>query len=121
MPLKKGSGKDTVSSNIKTLVHDYERKGSIGNSKPASKKKAVKQAVAIALDKARESGKDPAPRRSKKSATAKTSAKRGAGRKSTARKSSTTTRKSTAKRGTTSRSTAAKSTRSSSSLSSSSE
>lgn len=56
MPLKKGSSRKTVSSNIKTLVHDYERSGAIGTSKPASRKKAVKQAVAIALDKARESG-----------------------------------------------------------------
>ena len=56
MPLKKGSSRKTVSSNIKTLVHDFERSGAIGTSKPASRKKAVKQAVAIALDKARESG-----------------------------------------------------------------
>ena len=56
MPLKNGSSRRTVSSNIKTLVHDYERSGAIGTSKPASRKKAVKQAVAIALDKARESG-----------------------------------------------------------------
>ena len=55
MPLKKGSSRKTVSSNIKTLVHDYERSGAIGTSKPASRKKAIKQAVAIALDKARES------------------------------------------------------------------
>jgi hypothetical protein len=66
MPLKKGSSQETVSQNIKTLVHDYERKGTIGNSKPPSKKKAVKQAVAIALNKARESGRDPAPRGRKK-------------------------------------------------------
>jgi hypothetical protein len=56
MPLKKGSSRKTVSSNIRTLVHDYEKTGAIGTSKPASKKKAVKQAVAIALDMARESG-----------------------------------------------------------------
>ncbi len=56
MPLKNGSSRRTVSSNIKTLVHDYERSGAIGTSKPASRKKAVKQAVAIALEKARESG-----------------------------------------------------------------
>jgi hypothetical protein len=56
MPLKKGASRKTVSSNIKTLVHDFERTGTIGTSAPASRKKAVKQAVAIALDKARESG-----------------------------------------------------------------
>ena len=53
MPLKKGASRKTVSSNIKTIVHEFERNGSIGNSKPASKKKAIKQAVAIALNKAR--------------------------------------------------------------------
>ena len=56
MALKKGTSRKTVSSNIKTLVHDYERKGAIGTSTPASKKGAIKQAVAIALRKARESG-----------------------------------------------------------------
>ena len=56
MPLKKGASRKTVSSNIKTLVHDFERTGTIGTSTPASRKKAVKQAVAIALDNARESG-----------------------------------------------------------------
>lgn len=55
MPLKNGSSHKTVSNNIKTLVHDYERNGAIGNSTPTSKKKALKQAVAIALDKARKS------------------------------------------------------------------
>ena len=55
MPLKNGSSQKTISSNIKTLVHDYEVKGYIGDSKPASKEKAVKQAVAIALDSARKS------------------------------------------------------------------
>jgi hypothetical protein len=52
MPLKKGSSKSTVSKNVKELVHKYDESGKIGNSKPASKKKAVKQAVAISLKKA---------------------------------------------------------------------
>ena len=56
MPLKKGSSRNTVSSNIKTLVHEYDVSGVIGSSHPTSKKKAIKQAVAIALEKARESG-----------------------------------------------------------------
>jgi len=76
MPLKKGASQDTVSSNIKTLLHDYERTGSIGNSHPGSKKKAVKQAVAIAMDKARESGGGRG--------TARKSTSRSAGKKSSA-------------------------------------
>lgn len=58
MPLKKGSSKKTVSSNISELVGTYEKKGAIGTSKPASKKAAVKQAVAIALSTA---GKSKTP------------------------------------------------------------
>jgi len=41
-----------VSSNIKTLVHEYDRDGMIGASHPASRKKAIKQAVAISMRKA---------------------------------------------------------------------
>jgi hypothetical protein len=52
MPLKKGSSRATVSSNIKEMVDDWGDDGSIGTSKPQSKKKAVKQATAIALKKA---------------------------------------------------------------------
>jgi hypothetical protein len=55
MPLKKGSSKLVISSNIKTLVDDWKRDGAIGTSHPPTKKKAVKQAVAIALSKARKS------------------------------------------------------------------
>ncbi|MEC5387871.1 hypothetical protein VVD49_19215 [Uliginosibacterium sp. H3] len=52
MPLKNGKSQKTISENIRTLVHEYEDDGAIGNSHPASKKKAVKQAVAISLRKA---------------------------------------------------------------------
>lgn len=52
MPLKSGKSRTTVSQNIKTLVHDYEDSGKIGNTRPGSKKKAVKEAVAISLKKA---------------------------------------------------------------------
>ena len=52
MPLKKGRGRATIGSNVKTLVHEYEKSGTIGNSHPASKKKAIEQAVAISLRKA---------------------------------------------------------------------
>lgn len=52
MPLKKGCSQAVVSSNIGTLVDDWKKNGSIGTSHPPSKEKAVKQAVAIALNKA---------------------------------------------------------------------
>lgn len=52
MPLKGGKSQQAVKSNIKTLVHEYEQEGKIGNSRPDSKKKAIKQAVAISLKKA---------------------------------------------------------------------
>ncbi|HYD80480.1 MAG TPA: hypothetical protein VEC06_11780 [Paucimonas sp.] len=52
MPLAKGKSRETVSKNVKTLVHEYEKEGRIGSSHPSSKRKAVKQAVAIALKKA---------------------------------------------------------------------
>lgn len=52
MPLKKGSSQKTVSKNIKEIVHSWEDSGKIGNSHPESKKKSLKQAVAISLKKA---------------------------------------------------------------------
>ena len=53
--LRKGGSKQTVSANIRELVHDWERDGSIGSSHPPTKEQAVKQAVAIALGEARRS------------------------------------------------------------------
>lgn len=52
MPLKKGKSQKTVSANISEMMRKFERSGRIGASKPASKAKAQKQAVAIALSKA---------------------------------------------------------------------
>ncbi len=52
MPLRKGSSHLIVSSNIKTRVDDWKMDGPIGTSHPQTKKKAIKQAVAIALTKA---------------------------------------------------------------------
>ena len=52
MPLKKGSSQKTISKNIGTLVRDFKETGKIGTSKPKSKAAAVKQAAAIAYDKA---------------------------------------------------------------------
>jgi hypothetical protein len=66
MPLKQGSSQSVVSSNIKTLVDDWKKHGSIGASHPPTKKKAIKQAVAIALAKSGKS-RNTQPRRRKAS------------------------------------------------------
>ena len=52
MPLKKGKSKETISKNISELEHSYKKTGKLGNSKPESKEKAHKQAVAIAMSEA---------------------------------------------------------------------
>ncbi len=52
MPLVKGKSDKAVSKNIQTLVDDFQRSGRIGTSRPANKAAAVKQATAIALQKA---------------------------------------------------------------------
>jgi hypothetical protein len=65
MPLRKGSSQAVVSSNIKILVNEWEKDGSIGTSHPATKQKAVKQAVAISLQKAGKS-RNTEPRERKK-------------------------------------------------------
>jgi hypothetical protein len=52
MPLVKGKSDKAVSKNISMLVSDFEKRGRIGTSKPANRAEAVKQATAIALQKA---------------------------------------------------------------------
>lgn len=52
MPIKPGKSKKVISGNIKEIVGGYKTSGRIGTSKPDSKAAAVKQAVAISLDKA---------------------------------------------------------------------
>ena len=59
MPLRKGSSQSVVSSNIKTVVDDWKKDGSIGTSHPPTKNKAINQAVAIALSKAGKSRNSP--------------------------------------------------------------
>lgn len=50
--MKSGKSQDTVKRNIKTLVREYEDRGTISKTKPVNKKKAIKQAIAISLKKA---------------------------------------------------------------------
>lgn len=57
MPLKTGKSKKVISENIGEMVRKYKDTGEIGTSKPKSKEKAVKQAVAIALSTAGKSKK----------------------------------------------------------------
>lgn len=57
MPLKKGKTDKIIGDNISELMGSYKKKGKIGTSKPSSKKKAQKQSVAIALNKAEEEEK----------------------------------------------------------------
>jgi len=52
MPTTHAKKQDKVGRNIEKLVHEWERDGSIGNSHPPTRKKAVKQAVAISLKQA---------------------------------------------------------------------
>ena len=52
MPLKKGTSKKTISSNIGEMVGSFKKTGKIGTSTPESVTKAMKQATAIALTKA---------------------------------------------------------------------
>jgi hypothetical protein len=66
MPLRKGSSQSVVSGNIRTLVDDWKKDGSIGSSRPPTKNKAIKQAVAIALAKAGKN-RNTQPRRRKAS------------------------------------------------------
>lgn len=72
MPLKKGSSRRTISHNIEEMVHSWEKSGKLGTSRPRSKKKAIKQAVAVSLKKAgkskyQKSGKSAAKRTPRKS------------------------------------------------------
>ncbi len=58
MPLIKGKSKAVRQKNIEELINTYETKGKIGNSKPKSKKKAIKQAVAISYSVQKRGGKN---------------------------------------------------------------
>ena len=57
MPLKTGKSPKVVSANISEMVRSYGKTGKIGATKPQSKTKAIKQATAIALAKARKPAK----------------------------------------------------------------
>jgi hypothetical protein len=53
MPLSSGKSKKTISGNIEEMMRSWKAKGSIGNTKPKSVKKAQQIASAAAYSKAR--------------------------------------------------------------------
>lgn len=53
MPLSAGKSKAAFSANVSELMRSYAEKGSIGNSKPANKGAAQRQALAIAYSEKR--------------------------------------------------------------------
>ena len=57
MPLKRGTSRKTQSSNIREVMHSYDRTGTIGTSRPKSRKAAIRQAVAISYAQKRRSRK----------------------------------------------------------------
>lgn len=59
MPLKKGKSQKVISTNIGEMVGTFKKTGKIGTSKPATKQAAVKQAAAIAYEKAGKSRAKP--------------------------------------------------------------
>lgn len=52
MPLKSGRTRAAISHNIKEMIASWKQHGRIDNSHPRTKKKALKQAIAISLKKA---------------------------------------------------------------------
>ncbi len=58
--LKNGGSRAVISENVKEIVDDWEKDGTIGNSHPKTKGQAVKQAVAIALGQARKTARGKA-------------------------------------------------------------
>ena len=57
MPLKKGSSKKTISSNIRECVLSYKRSGKVGNTHPKSLKHAMSICGAAAYSSARKGKK----------------------------------------------------------------
>jgi hypothetical protein len=53
MPLKKGRGQSTISSNIAEMMRSWKRTGKIGNTTPKSSKHAQRIAAAAAYSKSR--------------------------------------------------------------------
>ena len=57
MPLKKGSSKKTISSNIRECVLSYKRSGKVGNTHPKSLKHAMSICSGMSYKSARKGKK----------------------------------------------------------------
>ena len=57
MPLRKGSSKKTISSNIRECIESYKKSGKIGNIKPKNLKHAMKICSAASYSTARKGKK----------------------------------------------------------------
>ena len=57
MPLKSGSSKSTISSNIRECIMSYKKSGKIGNIKPRNLKHAMSICQAAAYSTAKKSKK----------------------------------------------------------------
>ena len=53
MPLQRGKGEDTISHNIREMLHSWKKTGKIGNTHPKNMHEARKIAAAAAYHKAR--------------------------------------------------------------------
>lgn len=53
MPLTPGKSNKTISKNVKEMVDSWKATGRIGNTRPKTKKEAIRIAVAAAQTKAR--------------------------------------------------------------------
>ena len=60
MPLRKGSSKSTISSNIRECILSYKKSGKIGNIKPKNLAHAMKICQAAAYSTARKGKKKSA-------------------------------------------------------------
>ena len=50
--LQKGTSWSNVSSNVRKLVDEWEHAGKVGDRQPATRKEAIREAIALSLQQA---------------------------------------------------------------------